>query len=260
MGLSSYSTRIKSGETVSIEESFSKCTPKNFYYNHFDMLAKWSKSFGQENISVRVFDRAHLIDGDVVEDFCAQIDGEVLKKFPRLETKANTSLNSVGQCLGRAINLALSPRKIYGLDDPAHSRSFNALERNFSGPVSVSDPKIAYAIYEAFRPSNRDLNAKYFGKDDDLFALPEPKIRSAVLEDVDDVKIAEVFKALLSEQQEVPERYIDTLRDVAFAMANVQPETALELLRLAQRLRPHGPAINHKILELEWLLRETSSA
>jgi len=64
--LSSYSTAIKAGRTTALEPPRYAENPR---YNYVNKLALWGDVFGDDNVVVRVYDRATLIGGDLVKDF-----------------------------------------------------------------------------------------------------------------------------------------------------------------------------------------------
>jgi hypothetical protein len=58
------------GETRGFEE-FRRALPTETDYER--LLASWEGAFGRESLIVRTYERPALVNGDVVDDFCAQI-------------------------------------------------------------------------------------------------------------------------------------------------------------------------------------------
>lgn len=64
--LSAYSTAVSSGRTVPLHIPSGRALQ---YYDFAEILDRWAKVFGEENITARVYDRETLVGGDVIDDF-----------------------------------------------------------------------------------------------------------------------------------------------------------------------------------------------
>ncbi|MDV6253337.1 hypothetical protein [Vibrio sp. EA2] len=102
--LSSYSTKIKSGRVLSVEDYMEQCNSSNPFFNHYIMLEIWSRFFGKENIIVKEFKKEKLLNGDVVEDFYSLLNLKESFTLLKIHTPYNESLNNVGIYIGIIIN------------------------------------------------------------------------------------------------------------------------------------------------------------
>ena len=69
--LSAYSTFLKSGGKKTLEQVSRErwLKPKTNYFNYMVMLSGWWKVFGDENVTVRVFQKEQMPQGDLYRDF-----------------------------------------------------------------------------------------------------------------------------------------------------------------------------------------------
>ena len=96
------------------------------------------KVFGRENITFRLFDKKHLLNGDVVDDFCNLID---IKK--NKHSRLNASLSTeVIKCLYKINNLvdpALDTKAFLPLKQSSRNHFLRLLRANFPGKFGVPD-------------------------------------------------------------------------------------------------------------------------
>lgn len=69
--LSAYSTFLKSGGKKTLEEVSRDRWLKTYanYFNYYNMLSGWWKVFGDENVTVRIFQKEQMPEGDLYRDF-----------------------------------------------------------------------------------------------------------------------------------------------------------------------------------------------
>lgn len=100
---SAYSTRIKTGGTLSFDEYFASVEDgKDIDYEQ--ILRKWEAVFGQGNIQLRIFDRREFHGGDLLKDFFYLLHGSEMKSLDTQVTTQNTSLSSAGIIIARWVN------------------------------------------------------------------------------------------------------------------------------------------------------------
>ena len=68
LALSAYNTALQAGETRAL--TLSRITATTPYYDYLSLLQRWAEVFGEDALEVRLFDKAHLVSGDVVADCC----------------------------------------------------------------------------------------------------------------------------------------------------------------------------------------------
>jgi hypothetical protein len=90
--LSAYSTAVSSGRTVPLQIPSGRDLQ---YYDFAEILDRWAKIFGEENITARVYDRETLVGGDVIDDFADLIGAKSPPGgFVRPAARLNSSLDS----------------------------------------------------------------------------------------------------------------------------------------------------------------------
>lgn len=100
--LSAYSTSVRGGNQRLF--SFEDIHSAGPYYNYRKLIENWTEVFGEDSLTVRVFERQRMVGGDVVADFCqlSGIDAEELGlEWPDAE---NEALSFTALSLLRAFN------------------------------------------------------------------------------------------------------------------------------------------------------------
>lgn len=165
--VSSFGTGIKSGSTRRFPFPLTKRRLGTMDY--CELLDRWQKAFGRENMIVRRFAPAHFVDGDLFSDFAAQIPFDA-SGFTRSEPR-NEGLGARELAFLREFN-ARVPRWIDGkVLNPEHANIVKAVAklRGESPRLTVSR-EIATAIMQQFEDSNRRIAAEYFGSSEPLFS------------------------------------------------------------------------------------------
>jgi hypothetical protein len=169
---SAYSTYVKTGGAGPFRAPSPEEIDKKYAYDV--ILDRWASVFGDENIEVRIFDRAHLADGDVVTDFFTRLGVGVAGMT--LEREMNKSLGCRGMEFLRRFNGQVA--YTIGAD-------FNALRGNIQEIVEdlpgdtpfAGDAEILDAFDAAMAPGNERVRARYLpGTPGPLF---EPAARTA---------------------------------------------------------------------------------
>ncbi len=134
-----------------------------FRADYFKFLQKWDKAF-KGNISVRIFDRSCLINGDVVYDFASSILGMESKvvKQHYVEDDANPTISNrllaYKLYVNRNLNLtSLSSRLIY--------RGLSELARQDKSERVLASEEIAYKTRIQYEESNRKVARRYFSRE-----------------------------------------------------------------------------------------------
>jgi len=203
-------------------------------YNH--RMGLWADAFGAESMIIRVYDRASMKNGDILEDFL-DVLGVTAIGLQSLGDR-NTSLGAAQTKTGHLMNAAGLRGKL------AESVLGRIGEEGRLLPARAE----AAAYLARYADSNRALNARFNISpvqdlfDDDMSAYPE------TAQDVwDDAGANTAMRALLSEMTQVHPALealtADDLRDAARAVAASHPASALRLVEAGLALRPNGPAL-----------------
>lgn len=109
--VSRFSTNVKGGRTNPLKKP-SKKQIENLY-DYYGIVNRWAEVFGHDNITVRLFARENMKDGDVRQDFCQCLDFDTsLFDFnDRVETSANRSMDYMVASFLMEMN-ALVPRYV----------------------------------------------------------------------------------------------------------------------------------------------------
>lgn len=197
MAVSLYSTRIKAGGGTN-----SKVFPKPkdrlpFNYDYAGLVERLEAVFGAHALDIRLFDRAHLVEGDLIADFCAAtgIDPALDLESP---DSRNPSLSSLGIHFLETFNKHVPDR--VGSDlNKVRRNVVEIMEENFAGQYKMVARAAAEAFYSQFREGNAVIREKYFPQltrptlfDEDFSAYPE----AAELPEYDFEDAVEVAAAL----------------------------------------------------------------
>lgn len=168
--LSTYSTSVKSGGMQPLALPTERKV--QIRYDHWDLLSRWERVFGRENIVCRRFEKSALKNGDIVDDF---LDAVGIDPAPVYEKPENVNESLDGQSLEylRLFNKFV-PRFAQGDLNPVRGNIADMLSRYSDGPL-LTLPEQELADFQAsFADSNRRVAEEYFGgartdSDDPLF-------------------------------------------------------------------------------------------
>ncbi len=161
-----YSTAIKSGNTFEFSVSEDGSVRHDFRYNA--MLVKWEKSFKQENITVKIFEKNDLYNSDVVEDFIHTLKLPI-KYQKENRKKENLSLGRKKLTYLKIFNQFI-PEIIDNKINPLRGNIVDVLEK-----LDIKDSPIRLTnadrlkFLSRFEQGNRMIAKRYFSGRDELF-------------------------------------------------------------------------------------------
>jgi hypothetical protein len=162
MATSLYSTALKCGH--SFPSILPGVSDKDHYYNAEILLEKWASVFGAETLHPRVFDRAEMIEGDLLKDFLHTAGVSLTLDNKQLPGRQNESLEPVAQQFLHAINPQV-PMLLDGHFNPLREKLTRHLEANFSGKPQLPLREEAEAFCAKFAESNARVAQKWFGRE-----------------------------------------------------------------------------------------------
>jgi hypothetical protein len=168
VSVSQYSTGMKSG-LQELPDVFKEVDEQLEYYFSYDkVLSNYSKVFGEENVSVRIFERESLEGGDAVLDFCQAIG---LNEFSWLQRsrQSNESLRPIALRFLAEMNRHI-PLVINGTANPLRMNIIRAIEQHYAGSGPAASRDKAIWFYDQFRESNERVRQKYFPDRERLFS------------------------------------------------------------------------------------------
>jgi hypothetical protein len=158
--LSSYSTFVRIGHDIDIDRPIG---PEDYYYRFDRILDNWAKCFGRDAMIVRIFDRAELKNGDIIDDFFSLLGITRDDGFANPRVK-NQSLDGQTVQFIRVFNRYVSRTGKGILSD--YGEADRLLEKiSHLPPITVSGAALR-AIGEMFEPFNRQIASDYFNRPD----------------------------------------------------------------------------------------------
>jgi hypothetical protein len=157
--LSTYSTGVKSGSVRPLD-----IPPMSIIkdrYDYWNLISRWARAFGREQIFCRKFDRSALKSGDIVDDILDVIGIPVRPDFDRPQD-ANESLDAETLEFLRLFN-AHVPRFVDGSVNPIRANIIGLLSKMSEGPlITLGDAELR-RFMGYFEDSNRKVAEAYFG-------------------------------------------------------------------------------------------------
>ncbi|MCU0908307.1 MAG: tetratricopeptide repeat protein [Rhodobacteraceae bacterium] len=166
VAISLYATQVKSGATHT--QILPATTADDPYYNYDRSLALWEDVFGAAAVHPRLYDRAELTGGSIIDDFCIRWDlGPVADYAPVPDYNGSLGATAV-EFLRRANPfLAAIPPPDAGR---ARGMLVAHLEQVWPGRGPQPARAAARDFYDLFRASNDRLRRRHFPDRDTLFS------------------------------------------------------------------------------------------
>jgi hypothetical protein len=228
---------------------------QRLYLDYDQRLMLWENAFGRGSLHVRMYDRAHLANGDVVNDILGLMGlnegGSADDGLVRVPDK-NLALGQQKAKVGHLANAITT--------DALLTRSLlRALPQNDDRMLPSAEA--ARAFLEPYRESNRALNARlgltpYPDLFPDSFDDYPATATDPWTEDNANSALRTVIALLATGSGYKTALTPDDLRNAAIALKVKSPESALRFIQAAQRLRPDGPNILRLLTELEQRVAE----
>ena len=248
VALSLYSTQLKSGAVHST--ILPRTDASDTYFNHDRTLAMWAAEFGKENLHPRVFDRASMIGGSVLTDFCAAWGIGAIEGF-RQVADFNGSISGMAQVFLRHANQHLATADL-AEDQRLRGMLAARLETLFPGRGARPSRAAAWAFYAQFRPSNELVRRTWlpqlprlFDENFDIYPEQDDPITLTV-EDATLVAMR-LHAAAMAEMRRLEAEI--ALRDGRMHWHAKRPGEAVAALRRARQLRPDHPEILRTLAE-----------
>ncbi|MBK1648036.1 DUF6473 family protein [Rhabdochromatium marinum] len=175
MAISRYSTELKSGTNLTLDEHLLQCLPDNPYYNYDTYLSGWAEVFGKDHVIAKIFDKNELFQNDVVKDFCREIGLDIAEfEHPKM---FNQSVQPMGQHLLRIINNKL-PVFIEGVGrDTFRSSLVRIISEMYTGKGQMPSKETAETIQNLFLATNEKVRTKWFPTRKTLFHIDDQSFK-----------------------------------------------------------------------------------
>lgn len=113
--LSAHSTSVRGGNRNTF--AFEDINAAGPYYNYRELLENWSEVFGQDALTVRLFERSRMQEGDVVSDFCDLAGLDISRAGYVIPEPENEALSHTALTLLRRFNaLDANDPRLQGMD------------------------------------------------------------------------------------------------------------------------------------------------
>jgi hypothetical protein len=264
-----YSTRVKAGATDSLQEYLEGVSEDSHYYNYGTLLEKWSKAFGRENISVRVFERSSLRNSSILDDFLGQVSEDLLScDLKELPKKSNRALGVFGVEIARVINEKYPRYDGEGKVNHFRWELIKCLSDSRLGVYApLQNPK-AREIYEMFLESNAHVAKDYLGIGGPLFLPPDCNEESgSYLSSDRDLAflMADFFSSLFGsvvQDRVLPRNMGVKLRSATDSLLQLPAmlSAAEEIFHIAQLINPEGAVIRRRLEMLKELKEVAKSS
>ncbi|MDJ0662189.1 MAG: hypothetical protein QNJ42_22285 [Crocosphaera sp.] len=163
---SSYSTAIRAGNTSPFKIP-STAIIKN-RYNYYNILHKFAKVFGNNKITVRIFESSQMVNGDLIQDFMNTIGLETDKSY-QFVNNLNASLDIYSLEYVRILNKNL--RKIIKHNPEKHINKIIKRLETYSHQYQNKEnlllsEKMAREFMSMFEESNQQVAKIYLDRQD----------------------------------------------------------------------------------------------
>jgi hypothetical protein len=146
-------------------------------YDYATILSRWADVFGAGNVVPRLFDRAELVGGDVIDDALALCEAAGAVPSDSRWRASNPSTDAVGQALMVAVARAMAaeageggaPRRA-SLADPVWRHFTEMMTALRPGRGWLPPPAMARAFVERFADGNEWIRAHWFPDRPSLFS------------------------------------------------------------------------------------------
>lgn len=122
------------------------------------MIQKWEAAFGPGNVTVRLYDRAALKDGDVISDFCAFLGDGAADVLVGKSQPSNPSVGGNLLFIKRVLNCFVT--KAESLSVANEVAGLTNIDPTFAGKVPVSEETLT-RIQFLCRKDRAGLNERY---------------------------------------------------------------------------------------------------
>lgn len=166
MALSLYSTALKFGHAVTLDDFMVNVHENNYYYNFENIADNWSDAFGRENCIFKVFKRSQMIGNDIRYDFldvCGICTNH--EDFDFQQRNPNESLSVASASAFRALNFILPslPDK-HNLARRSTRLANKVLKRAAHKSLSSVNKKLRLSNREEVNNRFASSNARFFAK------------------------------------------------------------------------------------------------
>jgi hypothetical protein len=235
-----YSTAIKSGWTIA-----NTLGPEDEYWrnicDHRNTLRRFRNQFGLDAVIPRIYSKADLVNGSIVDDFMEAIGLPLSKEKFVLPEPQNKNMNVNSLEILRRINEKIP---MFGDDDRPNPLRGNidsyVLEHFDKGDPYGMPVKLRHQYQEFFKESNEWVRSEYFPNRQTLFELTNiPPVSESSFNDSELDQIAHIICAIwLDKSRDLSQYKSGKVYRLIIALEQQNRRVVNLLKRLANHFRP----------------------
>lgn len=108
---------------------------RHYRISYCDIIDRWSTVFGEENVLIRLYDRSHLKDADIISDFLSVLDPRLQRSMTYKMPEFNPSISGNLLFTKRVLNCFISDDEANRISNEI--TSLGVLSPRFTGKYSV---------------------------------------------------------------------------------------------------------------------------
>ena len=180
LAMSAHNTSIQGGATQRFD--INRVSIAGLYYDYNQLLDRWAAVFGKPNITVRVFEKNRLHNGNVVDDFCQVVGLTLPDSNQYVNVNSNERLSVTAQEMLLRFNHLDDNSELLGELKKRHIRQpliarLHNLTDNYPKILSARDD--VKAFYAHYKERNDQLAAQWLdgdGFDESFDNYPESAV------------------------------------------------------------------------------------
>lgn len=159
LAVSRFSTTARRGQRMELKNPF----------DYRRVLDDWAAEFGEDAIRPRLFDRAELVEGDVVSDF-RHVAGLPKLANEKAASEHNPSLKPEAQALLEALAKKTRSRRTNFFDMPGRGTLIRLLDSKYAGTGRMPSRPEVQAFMKRVHDDNERVRARWFPNRKELFS------------------------------------------------------------------------------------------
>ena len=191
--VSRYSTVCKAG--IVMKSILPNPTTLRPLVNYQDLLRKWSRVFGKESITPRIFNPVGFINHDLLQDFIrvCKLPENMDYQIPvNKNVSFSETAQEIMQCFNKKINQGNENRELQKL----RYTIFENVNKNYPGPGKKPLRHEALEFYKFFEASNNQVAREWFSReklfDEDFSMYPETYPADRPIPDYEKILLEEI--------------------------------------------------------------------
>lgn len=269
VAVSLYSTALKVDALYSLDDFLQGIGPHEYYYNYLAIANNWVSVFGKEKCHLRIYDQNAFVGQDIRKDFMALcISCFDMSVLDNSITRSNKSLSPIEAAVYRSVNKYVPERnRVTNRQNLANEKIKLEIDKIHPLKKGKIISQKRREINQRFSEINTEFFRLYFegengfdqvGMDQEckVNSMSEPRFSVMEVADMMEKTLHAIFDVVKNSCM-IDDEDALRLRNTAIKIENqeiLSISDALELMKIASRVRPAGPIINQKMMEYQKIL------